>query len=95
MDLKPKLEDYTEPEFLHFVKKIWAVDVPEDEHDQLVMHFDKVSQHPDGADLLFYSGDYGNYSSPEGAVIEAVSRSQGLAWLQAGTVKQQTRRSRW
>jgi hypothetical protein len=69
MDLKPKLEDYTEPEFLHFVKKIWAVDVPEDEHGRLVMHFDKVSQHPDGADLLFYSGDYGNYSSPEGAVI--------------------------
>lgn len=69
MELKQKLEDYTEPEFLHFVKKIWAVDVPEDEHDQLVMHFDKVSQHPMGSDLLFYSGDYGNEPSPEGTVI--------------------------
>lgn len=69
MELKQNLEDYTEPEFLHFVKKIWAVDVPEDEHDQLVMHFDKVSQHPMGSDILFYSEDYGNKPSPEGAVV--------------------------
>jgi hypothetical protein len=68
MELKQRLQDYTEPEFLNFVKKIWAVDVPEDEHDKLVMHFDKICQYPMGSDLLFYSDDFDNESSPENVV---------------------------
>jgi hypothetical protein len=68
MELKQKFQDYTEPEFLNFVKKIWAVDVPENEHDKLVMHFDKICQHPMGADLLFYSDDFDNEASPENVI---------------------------
>jgi len=45
MELKASLQDYTEPEFLSFVEKIWAVDVCKQDHDRLVNHFDRVAGH--------------------------------------------------
>lgn len=80
MDLKQKFEDYTEQEYLTLINKIWAVDATELEHDQLVMHFDKLSQHPMGADLLFYSMDYGNRASPESIVasVKQLRAFQGM-----------------
>jgi hypothetical protein len=68
MELKATLKDYTEPEFLALVNKIWAVDLPKQNHDQLINHFDRIVGHPDGADLLFYSKDEYNMNSPELAV---------------------------
>ena len=57
MELKANLQDYTEPEFLSFVEKIWAVDVRKQDHDRLINHFDRIVGHPKGADLLFYPDD--------------------------------------
>lgn len=68
MELKQQIQDYTESEFFNFVKMIWDADVSEPEHDALIMHFDKICQHPMGTDLLFYSNDVGNEASPQDVV---------------------------
>lgn len=68
MELKPKLQDYTESEFQMFVDKIWNVDTDKENHDRLIAHFDQIVGHPSGADLLFYSQDPFNPNSP-GAVV--------------------------
>ena len=65
MELKPQLQDYTEAEFQAFVRKIWNTDVPKQEHDRLINHFDRVVGHPKGADLLFYPEDTGYTNAPE------------------------------
>ncbi len=57
MEFKQRLQDYSEMEFLDFVKKIWAVDVRKEDHDKLIEHFDTIVGHPQGADLLFYPQD--------------------------------------
>ncbi|MCA6223100.1 bacteriocin immunity protein [Photorhabdus antumapuensis] len=67
MNLKNKLEDYTEAEFLSLLNKIWAVDVSEEEHDNLIDHFEKLSEHPNGNGLIFYPSS-GQDDSPEGIV---------------------------
>jgi hypothetical protein len=54
MELKERLQDYTRAEFRILIEKIMRVDASEQEHNELVRHFDLVSAHPQGADLLFY-----------------------------------------
>lgn len=68
MELKPKLQDYTEAEFQAFVGKIWNVDMGKEEHDRLINHFDRIVGHPKGADLLFYPDDTVNMNSPNAVV---------------------------
>ncbi|WP_434698396.1 bacteriocin immunity protein [Pseudomonas sp. D1-1] len=65
MELKPKLQDYTETEFQALVGKIWNVDMGKEEHDRLINHFDRIVGHPKGADLLFYPEDTENTNAPE------------------------------
>ncbi|MCT8345082.1 MULTISPECIES: bacteriocin immunity protein [Photorhabdus] len=67
MELKNKLEDYTEAEFLSLLNKIWAVDVSEEEHDNLIDHFEKLVEHPNGNGLIFYP-ENGVEDSPEGVL---------------------------
>lgn len=71
MELKSSLQYYTKSELLNFVKKIWAVDVREEDHNKLVNHFDRIVGHPKGADLLFYQDEdsSGNIQSAESAVF--------------------------
>ncbi|VVP08218.1 S-type pyocin domain-containing protein [Pseudomonas fluorescens] len=57
MELKASLKEYTASEFQTLVDKIWAVDLPKQEHDRLINHFDRIAGHPKGADLLFYPDD--------------------------------------
>ena len=54
MELKERLQDYTRAEFIILIEKIMRVDASEEEHNELVRHFDLVSTHPQRADLLFY-----------------------------------------
>ena len=83
MELKATLQDYTQPEFLALVEKIWAVDVRKQDHDMLIAHFDRVSGHPKGADLIFYPGaEIDGLGHSAGTVVERVKRwqnSQGKA----------------
>jgi hypothetical protein len=54
MELKPTLQDYTREEFSTLVHTIWNADLQQSEHDRLVAHFDKIVDHPHGADLIYY-----------------------------------------
>ncbi|MBP4002357.1 bacteriocin immunity protein [Pseudomonas koreensis] len=80
MKLKPTLGDYTEPEFLALVERIWAVDMPKADHDRLINHFDRISGHPKGADLLFYHPEDDPNPNSSGSVVYYVKdwhRKQG------------------
>lgn len=70
MELKKSISDYTEAEFLAFVKKICDSDTEtEEEHNSLVNHFELLTEHPDGSDLIYYPRD-DREDSPEGIVKE-------------------------
>ena len=67
MELKNKFEDYTESEFLEFLDVIWTLDVSsEDDHDKLIAHFSKVTEHPQGNGLIFYPAV--GSDSPQGVI---------------------------
>lgn len=79
MELKATLKDYTESEFQALVEKIWTVDLPRQDHDRLINHFDQIVGHPKGADLLFYPNEKFNSNSPESVVyyVKDWHRKQG------------------
>ncbi|RAU45277.1 bacteriocin immunity protein [Pseudocitrobacter sp. RIT415] len=54
MDQK-KFEDFTEAEFIAFVDKIKKADFPtEEEHDNAIYEFGRLTEHPDGWDLIYH-----------------------------------------
>lgn len=67
------LSDYTENDFLNFVRKIYHADKhaypTEDLHVKAVMEFERLSEHPDKSDLIYYPRE-GREDSPEGVVKE-------------------------
>ncbi|WP_460146148.1 bacteriocin immunity protein [Pseudomonas sp. S2_A02] len=69
MELKTTLKDYTEPEFQALVDRIWAVDLPKQDHDRLINHFDRIVGHPKGADLLFYPPEDDTNTYLSGSVV--------------------------
>ncbi|HGJ5874977.1 bacteriocin immunity protein [Arsenophonus nasoniae] len=49
------ISDYTEKEFLKFVRGIYNDIYPtEEDHINAVMEFERLSEHPSGSDLLYY-----------------------------------------
>ncbi|MCU6680492.1 bacteriocin immunity protein [Leclercia sp. H6W5] len=59
---------YTEAEFLALVTKICEADYDtESKHTQAVLLFKKLTEHPDGSDLIYYPKQ-GQDDSPEGIV---------------------------
>lgn len=70
MELKSKFEEYTEAEFLALLKKIWAINASSEvEHDALIEHVAKITEHPEGNGLIFYP-KVGVEDSPEGLIKE-------------------------
>ena len=64
------LRDYTESEFLSLVRKICTATSETEEDDNCqVREFERLAEHPSGADLIFYPED-GKDDSPEGVVQE-------------------------
>ncbi|HDL6967989.1 TPA: bacteriocin immunity protein [Yersinia enterocolitica] len=65
-----KLSDYTELEFLKFVKNIYYDTYPsEEEHIRAILQFENLIEHPDGSDLIYYHNDE-REDSPEGVLAE-------------------------
>lgn len=63
--MKNKMQDYTEEEFLEFIKTLIHRECESDEADHLrISHFEEVTEHPRQSDLLFYPE--GKDDSPEG-----------------------------
>ena len=55
MELKHSISDYTEAEFLEFVKKICRAEgATEEDDNKLVREFERLTEHPDGSDLIYY-----------------------------------------
>jgi hypothetical protein len=84
MELKATLKEYTASEFQALVNRIWAVDLPKQDHDRLINHFDRIVGHPQGADLLFYA-DYSFIRNSAELVVHNVRNwheQQGLAAFQ-------------
>ncbi|WP_324663290.1 bacteriocin immunity protein [Enterobacter bugandensis] len=68
--LKRSFSDYTENEFLEFVRKLFNVaDTSESEDIKNILEFKRLTKHPDGSDLIFYPRD-DREDSPEGVVQE-------------------------
>ncbi len=78
MELKLRLIEYRQHEFLSFVEDIWNVESSQQQQNQLILHFDKIIGHPAGSDLLFYSeaAASGNVNSP-GSIVHTIK-----AWHQ-------------
>ncbi|MQL48955.1 bacteriocin immunity protein [Photorhabdus khanii] len=68
MDLKSKIEEYTEAEFLELINMIFEGKYSSEvEHDSIVNNIVKVSEYPSGTNLLYYPED-GTEDSPEGVL---------------------------
>jgi len=64
------ISDFTELEFLDLVRKICNAEGETEEYgNRLVREFERLAEHPAGADLIFYPED-GKDDSPEGIVKE-------------------------
>ncbi|WP_412104633.1 bacteriocin immunity protein [Yersinia pestis] len=73
MELKEKYEDYTEHEFLEFIRNICEVNTDSQSlHSSWVRNFTKITEHPSGSDLIYYPED-GADDSPEG-ILELVKK---------------------
>jgi len=65
-----QISDYTEEEFLNFVRKIFDVDnTTEAEDIQNILEFKRLTEHPNGSDLIYYPRE-DREDSPEGVVQE-------------------------
>lgn len=68
MKLKPSITEYTEAEFLEFLAYLDEVNAsePDEVLDPLLDHFELVTEHPSGTDLLYWP------TSPELSEPEAI-----------------------
>lgn len=75
MILKSRYEDYTESEFLALLEDLFdeKPELDAEAHDKetrrIVRHFEAITEHPDGSDLIFYPRD-SREDSPAGILEE-------------------------
>ncbi|CDG19628.1 bacteriocin immunity protein [Xenorhabdus doucetiae] len=75
MKLKNSINDYTEEEFLKLLQIICDSDTEtEEEHNSLIDHFEEVTEHPSGSDLIYFPKE-GEDDSPEG-ILKTVKEWQ-------------------
>ena len=66
MEQKNDISDYTEAEFLKLLQVICNAETSsEEELIKLVTHFEKITEHPSGSDLIYYPKK-GEDDSPAG-----------------------------
>ncbi|MGP6425111.1 MULTISPECIES: bacteriocin immunity protein [Pseudomonas] len=64
------ISEYTEKEFLDFVVEICDSGARTEEEDvKLIFEFERLTEHPDGSDLIYYPRN-DREDSPEGIVKE-------------------------
>lgn len=67
---KKTISDYTEKEFLGLVRKLFNVENTSEKEDvRNILEFKRLSEHPDGSDLIYYPKE-NREDSPEGVVKE-------------------------
>jgi hypothetical protein len=78
--MKNDISDYSQSEFFQLVSKICVVDyATEQEHIDAVLHFEEMTEHPDGSDLIYYPENLED-GTPENIVriVKEWRLSQGL-----------------
>lgn len=57
MNAKEKISDYSETEFLELLNEIMKENIAETDEDLdlLLEHFEKITEHPEGTDLIYYA----------------------------------------
>ncbi|NWB86322.1 bacteriocin immunity protein [Pseudomonas gingeri] len=80
--LKNNISEYTESEFVELLEELAKEDEEADTDDRadlLLLHFEKISEHPAGSDLIYYPED-GADNSPEGVtqIVKEWRKAQGL-----------------
>ena len=67
MDFKSDFSEYTEAGFLELMREIFKENTAEtdDQLDVLLEHFKKITEHPQGTDLIYYASSDVE-STPEG-----------------------------
>jgi protoporphyrinogen oxidase len=80
--LKNSFSEYTEAEFIKLLEELAKEDEEaenDDRADLLLLHFEKVSEHPAGSDLIYYP-EPGADNSPEGVtqIVKEWRASKGL-----------------
>ncbi|PCE67545.1 bacteriocin immunity protein [Salinivibrio sp. YCSC6] len=78
--MKNDLSAYSQSEFLQLVQRICLDDYDtEQEHIDAVLHFEEVTQHPDGSDLIYYP-EKEEDATPENIVriVKEWRQSKGL-----------------
>lgn len=55
--MKNKFSDYTEAEFIQLMEEILKENqaATDERLDPLLEHFEKITEHPDGTDLIYYA----------------------------------------
>ncbi|MBT0729896.1 bacteriocin immunity protein [Rosenbergiella nectarea] len=70
MNNKKSISDYTEQEFLALVSRIYNAEEESEEEDAInLLEFERLCEHPDGSDLIYYPRE-DREDSPEGVVQE-------------------------
>ena len=70
MNNKKSISDYTEQEFLALVSRIYNAEAETEEEDvNNLLEFERLCEHPDGSDLIYYPRE-DREDSPEGVVKE-------------------------
>ncbi|MGE8190459.1 bacteriocin immunity protein [Pseudomonas sp. NPDC086278] len=54
MNIKKDFSEYTRTEFSHLITAIKSNQISASRKLGLIMHFDKIVGHPEGADLIFF-----------------------------------------
>ncbi|MGR6739775.1 MULTISPECIES: bacteriocin immunity protein [Pseudomonas] len=80
--MKNNLSGYTEAEFVKLLEELRKEDMEAETDvraDALLLHFEKVSQHPAGSDLIYYP-ENGSSSSPEDVtrIVKEWRKANGL-----------------
>jgi protoporphyrinogen oxidase len=79
---KNSITEYTEAEFVELLQELAKEDAQastDDRADLLLLHFEKISEHPAGSDLIYYP-EPGADSSPAGVtkIVKQWRAAQGL-----------------
>ncbi|WP_325437887.1 bacteriocin immunity protein [Pseudomonas nitroreducens] len=68
LEIKSSISDYTEEEFLEIAREVCSADYGSEQlADLAVEEFVRLSEHPDGTDIIFYPPQ-GADDSPEGII---------------------------
>ncbi|MBV4456682.1 bacteriocin immunity protein [Pseudomonas sp. COR58] len=81
--LKKSFSEYTEAEFVALLRELAKEDAEaenDDRADLLLLHFEKISEHPAGSDLIYYP-EAGADNSPEGVtkIVKDWRAARGLS----------------